>query len=211
MSSRARPETWDANGNLLSDGQRTYTWDAENRLIAIAYLGQSSKLTAFGCDGLGRRTSIASTPAGGGSTTTTSYVWCGDRPCQTRDAANSAIRSYYADGEHLLGVSEQKLYYGIDQIGSVRRVFAGTTSAPAYAYDPYGNALQTSTPATDAGFAGMFYNADSGHPVRASRRRMVTAIVRGPFACASRTRPRAASSCALRCRSFGSPRYLRTP
>jgi YD repeat-containing protein len=31
--------TYDANGNLLSDGQRTYAYDAENRLVGIAYSG----------------------------------------------------------------------------------------------------------------------------------------------------------------------------
>ena len=44
----------------------------------------------------------------------------------------------------------------------MRRVFASAGSAPAYAYDPYGNALQSTAPLTDLGYAGMFYNADSG-------------------------------------------------
>jgi RHS repeat-associated protein len=44
----------------------------------------------------------------------------------------------------------------------VRRVFASTSSAPAYSYDPYGNALQGTAPLTDFNYAGMFYNADSG-------------------------------------------------
>jgi len=69
--------TFDAVGNLTSDGQRTYSWDAENRLVGIVYPGVSGKQTAFSYDGLGRRTAIASTPAGGGSTVTTSYLWCG--------------------------------------------------------------------------------------------------------------------------------------
>jgi YD repeat-containing protein len=33
---------YDANGNLTSDGQRTYSWDAENRLVGIAYPGNNS-------------------------------------------------------------------------------------------------------------------------------------------------------------------------
>jgi YD repeat-containing protein len=39
--------SFDANGNLLSDGQRNYSWDAENRLVGITYPGQSGKQTAF--------------------------------------------------------------------------------------------------------------------------------------------------------------------
>jgi len=53
-------------------------------------------------------------------------------------------------------------YYGIDQIGSVRRAFASTSSAPAYGYDPYGAPLQTTAPVTDFVYGGMFYDADSG-------------------------------------------------
>ncbi len=46
-------------------------------------------------------------------------------------------------------------------IGSVRRAFTSPT-APAYAFDAYGNAIGSATRVTDFGFAGMFYHADSG-------------------------------------------------
>ena len=154
--------TFDANGNLTSDGQRTYAWDAENRLVGITYPGVSGKATAFTYDGLGRRATISSTPPGGGSATVTSYLWCGDDICQARNAGNTTIRSYYDEGEYLPGTPAQTLYYGIDQIGSVRRVFASVSSAPAYGYDPYGAPLQATAPTTDFVYAGMFYNADSG-------------------------------------------------
>jgi RHS repeat-associated protein len=44
----------------------------------------------------------------------------------------------------------------------VRRVFASTSSATAYGYDPYGVPLQATAPTTDFVYAGMFFNADSG-------------------------------------------------
>jgi RHS repeat-associated protein len=154
--------SFDANGNLLSDGQRDYTWDAENRLTGITYPGQPGKQTTFAYNGLGQRVAIASTPAGGGSAVTTSYIWCGSSPCQARDSTNAPTREYLAEGEFVPGSPGQPYYYGVDQIGSVRRVFASTSDAPAYGYDPYGNALQTTAPLTDSGYAGMFYNADSG-------------------------------------------------
>jgi RHS repeat-associated protein len=154
--------TFDADGNLTSDGLRNYTWDAENRLIGITYPGQAGKATAFSYDGLSRRTAIASTPAGGGSAVTTSYIWCGARICQARNASNAVTREYFAEGEYVPGSPAQPYYYGPDQIGSVRRVFASTSSAPAYSYDPYGNPLQGTAPLTDFNYAGMFYNADSG-------------------------------------------------
>jgi RHS repeat-associated protein len=153
--------SFDADGNLLSDGQRNYSWDAEDRLIGISYPGQPGKQTAFAYDGLNRRTTITSTPAGG-SGTTSSYIWCGGNICQARDATNATIRNYYSEGELVPGTLAQPYYYGSDQIGSVRRVFASTSSAPGYGYDPYGGALQTTVPLTDFSYAGMFYNSDSG-------------------------------------------------
>jgi YD repeat-containing protein len=142
--------TWDADGNLLSDGLRDYAWDAENRLIGITYPGTPGKATAFAYDGLGRRTAIASTPPGG-SAVTTSYLWCGSRICQARDSGNAVTREYYSEGELVPGAPGQTFFYGPDQIGSVRRIFESATSAPAYSYDPYGNALQATAPATDFG------------------------------------------------------------
>jgi RHS repeat-associated protein len=154
--------TWDADGNLLSDGARTYTWDAENRLIGIGYPSVSGKATAFTYDGLNRRVAITSTPAGGGSSVTTSYLWCSSAICQARNASNATTREYLSEGEYVPGSTPETDYYGIDQIGSVRRVFASTSSAPALSYDPYGMPLQTTTPVTDFNYAGMFANTDSG-------------------------------------------------
>ena len=130
--------------------------------MLITYPGQPGKQTAFTYDGLGRRRTITSTPPCGGSATTTAYLWCGDDICQARDGSNAPVRSYYGEGEYVPGTPAQTLYYGIDQIGSVRRVFASTTSAPAYGYDPYGVPLQGTVPTTDFVYAGMFFNADSG-------------------------------------------------
>jgi RHS repeat-associated protein len=154
--------TYDADGNLLSDGARNYTWDAESRLVGITYPGQTGKATAFTYDGLGRRTAIKSTPTGGGSAVTVSYLWCGVRICQARNSSNAVTREHYAEGELVPGSPAQPYYYGPDQLGSVRRAFASTSSAPAYSYDPYGNPLQATAPVTDFVYAGMFYNADSG-------------------------------------------------
>jgi RHS repeat-associated protein len=41
-------------------------------------------------------------------------------------------------------------------------VFASTSNASTYDYDPFGNTLTTAAPLTDFGYAGMFYNAASG-------------------------------------------------
>ena len=84
--------------------------------------------------------------------------------CQQRGDAFVVCR-----GRIRSGSPAQPFYYGPDQIGSVRRVFASAASAPAYSYDPYGNALQGTAPLTDFNYAGMFYNADSGLYLRQYR------------------------------------------
>src|SRR5690242_6381537 len=94
--------------------------------------------------------------------TRTSYLWCGSQICQARNSTNAVTREYYPEGEFLPGSPAQPYYYGVDQIGSVRRAFASTTSAPAFSYDPYGNALQATAPVTDLNFVGMLYSTDSG-------------------------------------------------
>ena len=67
----------------------------------------------------------------------------------------ASSRSYFQEGELRAAGTNPALYYGTDQIGSVRRVFASTTSAPAYDYDPWGMPLQLTLPAVDFGFAGL--------------------------------------------------------
>ncbi len=148
--------TCSRTGSALTPGTPRIGW------CAITYPAQPGKQTGFAYDGLDRRTAISSTPAGGGSAVTTSYLWCGSRPCQARNGTNAVTRGYYAEGELVPGAPAQPYYYGSDQLGSVRRAFASTSSAPAYGYDPYGNALQATAPLTDFGYAGMLYNADSG-------------------------------------------------
>jgi RHS repeat-associated protein len=95
--------------------------------------------------------------------------YLGQPHCQARNASNAVTREYFAEGEYVPGSPAQPYYYGPDQIGSVRRVFASAASAPAYSYDPYGNALQGTAPLTDFNYAGMFYNADSGLYLRQYR------------------------------------------
>ena len=146
----------------MSDGQRSYAWDAERRLVRITYPGQAGKQSDFSYDGRDRRTAISETPTGGGTPVTTRYLWCGGDICQARNVDNTVIRSYHEDGEYLPGTPATTLFYGTDQVGSVRRVFTSTTVAPAFAYDPYGVPLQGTAPATDYGYAGMFRHGPSG-------------------------------------------------
>ncbi|HSZ52025.1 MAG TPA: RHS repeat-associated core domain-containing protein [Caulobacteraceae bacterium] len=150
--------TYDTDGNLTSDGTLTYTWDAENRLVAVGYPGQPGKATTFAYDGLGRRVQVNSTPAGGGSGVVTSYVWCGHALCQARNASGAVTKGYYLEGEY---APTGAVYYAPDQVGTVRRAFS-TAAAPSYDNDPYGAPLQATTPATDFTYARLLNNSNSG-------------------------------------------------
>ncbi|HVR82813.1 MAG TPA: RHS repeat-associated core domain-containing protein, partial [Planctomycetota bacterium] len=148
---------YDSNGNLISDGARTYSWDAENRLLAIGYPG--GQQTTFTYDGLGRRVSVTSVQG-----VTTRYLWSGGNIVQSRDGSDSVLRSYYPEGELILG-SGSRLFYCTDNLGSVRDVLSvgdGTTVS-SYDYEPYGAVVQSAQAIpTDYRFAGMFLEPDSG-------------------------------------------------
>ena len=90
----------DNNGNLLSgDGAKTYKYDAENRLVEVNYVGGSNK-SVFSYDGLNRRTVVAETVSG--VTTSKRYLWCGDRVCQVRDAADVVLKRTLLPGTYRL-------------------------------------------------------------------------------------------------------------
>ncbi|MDP9120205.1 MAG: hypothetical protein M3O15_02370 [Acidobacteriota bacterium] len=93
-ATRAQPYQYDANGNLLSDGTRTYEWDAENRLTAITIGAHRSE---FGYDGLGRRVLITEKD-NGAATTRRHDVWVGDQIAEETDASVLAATSPASGG-----------------------------------------------------------------------------------------------------------------
>ena len=149
---------YDKNGNVLDDGLRTYTWDAENRLLSIASKTNLSQKTTLTYDGLGRRTSITTT--NNGMSTANRYLWCGEALCQERTATGTVERRYYSEGE-FLPLAGTSLYYSQDQLGSVRDALATQNGSriASFDYDPYGNPSQSNGRiSTDFRYAGLFYD-----------------------------------------------------
>ena len=140
---------YDANGNVTDDGERTYKWDAEDRLISVTSKTQPSRVTTFRYDGQDRRIVIV---VNGNETR---YLWCGDSICQARTAADLVSRRYYPEGE-LIPAGGTQLYYAQDHLGSVRDVMAvqNGSRVASFDYDPYGS--------TDFRYAGMLYEQSSG-------------------------------------------------
>jgi RHS repeat-associated protein len=154
--------SYDPNGNLTQDDQRSYRWDAENRLIGIGYNAQPSKQTTMRYDGLGRRIAIITTD--GGMTNETRHLWCGETLCQARNANDVVIQRYFAEGEETTSAGAL-VYYARDHLGSVRDLLMAQNGSgvASYDYDPYGSAMQTSGQiSSNFRYAGMFYHEGSG-------------------------------------------------
>ena len=121
---------YDANGNLISDGVRTFTYDAENRLRSVT--GGSTSVT-LNYDPWGRLNIVTA-----GSTTTTFYYF------------GSSLVADYTPGDtryYLYGNSDQPLvwvgdplpkFFHQDRLGSVIAVSDGNGVITPYTYGPYG-------------------------------------------------------------------------
>ena len=124
----------DPNGNLTSDGSKTYEWGANNKLLAVKQGG--STLASFSYDGEGRR----STKTAGGVTTT--FAYDGLQFLEERPSVGATKRYVYGPGiDQVLAqvVSGTVSYSVTDHLGSVVRT-TDSTGAPSFTreYDPWG-------------------------------------------------------------------------
>lgn len=126
--------THDAEGNLLTDGRYTYTWDARNRMTSVT-LGADT--WTFQYDGQNRR--IAESKNGQPVKT---WVWSGTSVLEER-AANGSNQREWSGGQEQLNVSNQqtgKQLMLTDHLESTCVVvdgISGTTLA-SYFYRPWG-------------------------------------------------------------------------
>ncbi|MEC4891262.1 MAG: RHS repeat-associated core domain-containing protein [Nitrospira sp.] len=129
--------TYDANGNLTSDGASTYQWDARNRLI-----GMSGGATAsFAYDSLGRR---ASKTINGAST---QFAYDGnDIAAEIGGGTVGAnyLRSLNIDEPFIRQTSTGNEHYHIDALGSSLALSdASGASVSTYGYEPFGKTTAT--------------------------------------------------------------------
>jgi RHS repeat-associated protein len=144
-------------------GEKTFEWDAANRLRAINYGGQRSEFTY---DGLSRRVKIVE-KTGSTVTSTKQLVWVGNTIAQERNAGNVITRSYFAEGEERGSPGArgtQQYYYSRDHLGSIREMTNSTGGVEArYDYDPYGRRTKiTGALDVDFGYTGHYFHAPSG-------------------------------------------------
>ncbi len=150
--------SYDANGNLTSDGTHTYTYDNTNRLASVT---TSSGTDTYQYNALGER--VEKTV---GSTTTV-YVY---------DEAGHLIGEYTSTGgliaEHIwLGnrpigvITSSGLYYvQTDQLGTPRVITnSSKTIVWQWHSDPFGNSTPTGSLTYNLRFPGQYYDAETGH------------------------------------------------
>lgn len=125
--------THDAEGNLLTDGRYTYTWDAKNRMTSVT-LG--SDTWTFQYDGQNRR--IAESKNG---LPVRMWVWSGSQIREER-AANGSRQIRWKGGVVQL-INNQVIVKRIhlnDHLGSARAAVDGTDGSiiASYAFSPWG-------------------------------------------------------------------------
>ena len=141
-----QPFIYDANGNLIQDDQKIYSWDAQNRLISISYLGQQPATVAdnivMSYDGNGHRVSITE-QHGNTVLTAKTFVWCGTQVCQERDVTGRTVsKQFFGHGEQVNGIN---YYYTKDHLGSVRELTDSNGAVQAnYDYDGFGRQTKLS-------------------------------------------------------------------
>jgi RHS repeat-associated protein len=124
--------TYDDNGNLLSDGARTYSYDSANRLTSVL---DNGVITQYEYNGDGDRT--AQTIGG----VRTDYVFDPVGLAQVLAETTNGQSKFYVSGLAQYEAGGWQ-YFGPDRLGSVRTLLnpAGELLL-ARNYDPFGNVL----------------------------------------------------------------------
>jgi len=158
----AKTYTYDAGGNIISDGIQTFTWDSLNRLIKVEKAG--AVVATYGYDAQNRR--IRKTVG----SRTIHYHYCQQNLLIAETLANGTpLRDYfYLNGEPM-GLREYEknpgtYYFGNDHLGTPQQLIAANgTVAWQAAYLPYGQAqVQLATITNNLRFPGQYYDAETG-------------------------------------------------
>ena len=153
----AKVFTFDANGNMTSDGTRTFEWDARNQLLAFTNAAHRSEFTY---DALQQTVRILEKESGDVQLDRR-LVWCDSAVCEERDPTGmTVVRRPFAFGEHTTGA----YFFVTDHLGRVRHaanVLGGTEGR--YDFEPWGRrAAAPGTYLTESGAPGHRWHADSG-------------------------------------------------
>ncbi|MDP3478236.1 MAG: RHS repeat-associated core domain-containing protein [Desulfoprunum sp.] len=154
--------TYDANGNMLSDGTNTFTYDALNRLSKVEQ--QGSTIATYGYDSMNRR--ISKTVG----TVTSHYIYDLNSQLIAETLLDGTpLREYiYLDGEPLALREYQTnpgtYYFVNDHLGTPQQLVTATgTLVWQAAYLPFGQAqIKVQTVKNNLRFAGQFFDSETG-------------------------------------------------
>lgn len=149
--------TYDENGNMTSDGERTFEWDGENRLVAVNALATGHR-SEFVYNGEGLRIGIVE-KENNVILTDVRYLWDGTEIAEARVSGGGAIiKRYFHQG--FLDTDGTNLYYSRDHLGSVRELLdSNNTIRVRYDYDPYGKVNRLfGDRDSDFGYTGHFHH-----------------------------------------------------
>jgi RHS repeat-associated protein len=140
----------DLDGNTLSGGGRTNTWDSQSRLIGCTYNGHTTG-TVYGYDGLRRQSTIDGV--------TTDYLLDGQNAVQEGHAVNGTFTStatYFNGMYRRDDVATTVRWYLMDGLGSmVGEVDPSGNLTCSRGFDVYGaTRCQTGTPTSKHGYVG---------------------------------------------------------
>jgi YD repeat-containing protein len=151
VSGSTKTLTYDANGNLLSDGTRTYEWDALNQLTSI---NEGAHRSEFTYDSHRQRVRIVE-KSSGAIVEDRRFVWYGASIAEERSASGTVLKRHLRGGvKH----EEQDYFLTSDHLGSVRELTNGIGAVAArYDYEPYGRQNKvTGNGKADLGYSGHF-------------------------------------------------------
>ena len=138
----------DANGNILSDGFHTYSWDARNHLVAV----DSGTTAAFSYDALGRRAAKAVNGV------TTNVVYSFINPVQeiTGGTVSANFLTGGVDEYFVRSDAQGDIFYLADALGSTLGLAdINGNIQTQYTYDPFGATTSTGLPTSNTvGFTG---------------------------------------------------------
>ena len=137
--------SYDQNGNVLSDGPMTYTWNARNELTQIK-TGQTVT-ASFAYDATGRRSTKTIAGAGG------SFAYDGANVTQEQAAGSPIANALTGGTDEVFSRTDASgaRAYLTDALGSTVALADGTGAiSTSYTYDPFGATTSSGTTSTNA-------------------------------------------------------------
>jgi RHS repeat-associated protein len=148
--------THDANGNLISDGTRTFEWDARNQLVAVTVGTHRSEFTY---DAQQRRVRVVE-KENGITQSDAKVLWCEDEICEERDAGGMVVVRRFGHADEVSGTAR---FLTTDHLRSIVDQTNGNGALQShYSYDPFGRQEFTGVQLGRARYTGHDNQSDAG-------------------------------------------------